>query len=50
MNQITKMIFCHHDYQFVRKLYGDEIIAHDFKRYEYQCPKCDCYAWKEDYK
>ena len=38
--KLIKKLFCHHDWRFVCKLYGDEINAHDGKRYEYVCTKC----------
>lgn len=40
-----KRLFCRHKYKFVRKLYGDEINAHDGKHYEYICEKCGMYKW-----
>ena len=40
-----KRLFCRHKYKFVRKLYGDEINAHDGKRYKYICEKCGMYKW-----
>lgn len=40
-----KRLFCRHKYKFVRKLYGDEINAHDGKRYEYICVKCGANKW-----
>ena len=43
---IIKMLFCRHEWTFVRYLYGDEIIAHDYKRNEYKCRKCGKYKWK----
>lgn len=43
---ILKMLICRHDFVFVRKLYGDEINAHNGKRLEYVCSKCGCYTWR----
>ena len=45
MVRFIKMLFCKHKYKFVRKLYGDEIIRHNFKRDEYVCSKCGMYKW-----
>ena len=44
--KIIKMLFCHHKFKFVRKLYGDEINAHNGKRNEYVCEKCGMYKWE----
>lgn len=46
MIRIIKMLFCNHKYKFVRKLYGDEINAHNGKRDEYVCEKCGMYKWE----
>lgn len=37
---IFKRLFCKHDYQWVRNIYGDEIIYLGLKRSEWQCSKC----------
>lgn len=46
MIRIIKMLFCNHEYKFVRKLYADEINAHNGKRNEYVCVKCGMYKWE----
>ncbi len=40
-----RRMLCKHDYRFNRKLYGDEINAHNGKRFEYVCVKCGFYQW-----
>lgn len=45
MIRLFKMLFCHHDYEYVRTLYGDEVNAHNGKRKEYRCKKCGMYKW-----
>jgi len=42
-----KMIFCCHEYEYIRTLYGDEINAHNGRRKEYRCVKCGIYKFKE---
>lgn len=44
--KLIKALFCKHDYVFIRRIYGDEINAHDGKRNEYRCKKCGIYTWK----
>ena len=46
MTKIIKMLFCRHNYKFVRRLYGDEINIHNGKRNEYICEKCGMYKYK----
>jgi len=41
-----KMILCHHKYEYIRKIYGDEINTHNGKRTEYRCVKCGVYKWR----
>lgn len=43
--KILRMIFCHHEYEYSRMLYGDEINAHNGKRKEYRCRKCGMLKW-----
>ena len=45
MFKIIKMLFCKHEFEFVRYLHGDEINAHNGKRFEYRCKKCGQYKW-----
>ena len=37
---IIKRLFCKHDYEFVRNIYGDEIIAAGYRRSWWRCKKC----------
>lgn len=46
--RLLKTLFCRHDYVFVRRLYGDEIIWHNWKRDEYRCSKCGVYKWVDE--
>jgi hypothetical protein len=39
MNLLTG-IFCRHSYEFVRNLYGDQIIEWGYKRSVWRCNKC----------
>ena len=44
MRQFIKRLLCkHEDRQFVRNLYGDQIIHAGYKRSEWRCVKCG--AW-----
>ena len=43
---IIKRLFCKHKWEFVRKLYGDEINMHNGKRKEYRCINCGMYKWE----
>lgn len=43
---ILQKIFCRHNWVFVRRLYGDEINAHNGKRNEYKCSKCGAYKYE----
>ena len=44
--KILKMIFCRHEHEYVRTLYGDKVNAHNGKRKEYCCVKCGMYKWR----
>ena len=44
--KLLKMLFCHHQYEYIKTLYGDEINAHNGKRKECRCKKCGCYEWR----
>lgn len=35
-----KRLFCNHEYNFLRNIYGDEIIHRGFKRSIWICNKC----------
>lgn len=37
---IIKRLFCKHDYEFVRNIHGDEIIAAGYRRSWWRCKKC----------
>lgn len=39
---------CKHDPVFIRNLYGDEIIEHDYKRSLWGCRKCGCLLFHPD--
>jgi hypothetical protein len=43
MRDLIKRLFCKHDYQFVRNIYGDEIITFGWKRSISKCTKCGNY-------
>ena len=43
---VIKKLFCKHYYVYVRRLYGDEINAHNGKRDEYKCLRCGKHMWK----
>lgn len=47
MNWI-KRIFCKHDYEFVRNIYGDEINNGAGKRSEWRCRKCGKTIYKNE--
>jgi len=36
----VRPLFCKHDYQFVRNIFGDEIHWHGWKRSVWRCSKC----------
>lgn len=40
---ILKRIFCRHEYEFVRNIYGDEINHVGGRRSWWRCPKCGAY-------
>lgn len=46
--RILKSLFCTHDYEFVRNIYGDEIIASGWKRSMWCCKKCGKFIGKEE--
>ena len=35
-----KRLFCTHNFEFVRNLYGDQIIEWGYKRSVWKCSKC----------
>jgi len=48
MFRLIKMLFCKHDYRFKINFYGDQIIAHNFKRSWWICPKCGLSQFRRD--
>lgn len=40
MFRIFKTLFCKHKFEFVRNLYGDQIIEWGYKRSIHKCAKC----------
>lgn len=46
IKRIIRIAFCKHEYYYSRRLYGDEINAHNGKRDEYVCKKCGAYKWE----
>ena len=44
---IIKQLFCKHEYEFVRNIYGDEINHRDGKRSIWKCNKCGKYQYRE---
>ena len=48
MLKFIKSLFCKHaDAQFVRNIYGDEIISWGYKRSLWRCPKCGSLVAKD---
>ena len=37
---IIKRLFCRHEYEFVRNIYGDEIVHAGYNRSWWRCKKC----------
>lgn len=44
MIRLIKQLFCKHDYQRIRIIYGDEILWRN-ARQEYKCKKCGKYKY-----
>lgn len=42
--KFLKRLFCEHDYEFVRNIYGDEIIEYGWDRSVWRCKHCGKYA------
>lgn len=47
--KFLKWLLCRHDFEFVRNIYGDEIIERGWKRSLWRCKHCgthreDCYT------
>lgn len=47
MSNILKRLFCKHDYQLVRNIYGDEINYTGYKRSIFKCSKCNKYIYRD---
>lgn len=45
--KFIKKLLCIHKYEFIRNIYGDEIIHLNYKRSEYKCFKCNKYFYSE---
>jgi len=43
---IIKRLFCWHEYEFVRNIYGDEIVHAGYNRSWWRCKKCG--KWRLD--
>ena len=41
---ILKRLTCRHEWEFVRNIHGDEIMAAGYMRSWWRCPKCG--KWK----
>jgi ribosomal protein L37AE/L43A len=44
---ILKRLFCGHNLEFVRNIYGDEIIERGWKRSLWRCSKCGAMVAKD---
>ena len=47
IKQLFKQLFCKHDYEFVRNIYGDEINYCGGYRSLWKCKKCGNLHWRE---
>ena len=45
---ILKLLFCRHTTEFVRNIYGDEIIEYGYKRSLWRCTKCGSIVAKDE--
>ena len=45
---IFKRLFCKHNYEFVRNIYGDEIRYTGWKRSIWKCNKCGKIKYSEE--
>jgi hypothetical protein len=48
MLNFLKRLFCKHDLDFFRNIYGDEIIERGWKRSLWRCRKCSKIIAKEE--
>ena len=42
---LLKRLFCKHHFEFVRNIYGDEIIQSGYMRSIWHCVFCDAIKW-----
>lgn len=47
MSKFIKRLFCRHNYEHVRNIYGDEIIEVGWYRSVWKCAKCGEVKYKE---
>lgn len=47
MNWIKRW-FCAHDFEFVRNIYGDEIIECGYRRSIWKCHHCGKLEWRDE--
>lgn len=47
--KLLKRLFCKHDYEFVRNIYGDAIRYLGWKRSEWKCKKCGKVKYSKKY-
>ena len=48
MFKFIKQLSCKHSYQWVRNIYGDEIIEYGWKRSVHKCSKCGNVEYKDE--
>jgi ribosomal protein L37AE/L43A len=46
--RFLKRLFCRHDLEFVRNIYGDEIIERGWKRSLWKCKTCGAVVAKDE--
>jgi hypothetical protein len=44
----VKKFFCRHSYEFVRNVYGDEIMSLGWKRSVWRCSKCSNIEYRDN--
>lgn len=47
MFKFIKQLFCKHNYEWVRNIYGDEIIDAGYHRSVWKCSKCGNIKYEE---
>lgn len=40
LRTILRQIFCRHEYEFHRRMFGDEIVQNGFRGQLWRCKKC----------